>query len=220
MTKDTQLLWVRAGVQTRAPGFTFQAAPTNSPTPTPKSIVGLGRITITQSVVILRWPPGFSLCACIFSGERETWSPPGRRHWLVEETDMTQTPPENEMVSRVLSTARKHRGLQGVTTGTKPGLTLTTVTTNPTFQWLHSPSVGIRSDPREKSGDPGGQRLYSGWGHPGSICGKGGRDDTGEGFRPRPASGPRSIGQCQPRGPAYLQGRLEWQSSWCPAERA
>ena len=62
----------------------------------------------------------------------------------MEETDMTQTPPENEMVSRVLSTTRKHRGLQGVTTGAKPGPTLTTMTTNPTFQWLHSPSVGVR----------------------------------------------------------------------------
>ena len=63
MTKDTQLLRVRAGVQTRAPGFTFQAAPTNTSTPTPRSMVGLGRITITQSVVILQWPPGFSLRA-------------------------------------------------------------------------------------------------------------------------------------------------------------
>lgn len=47
------------------------------------------------------------------------------------------------------------------------------MTTNSKFQWLHSPSVGIHGGPRENSGGPGGQRLCPGWGHTGSIRGRG-----------------------------------------------
>ena len=75
----------------------------------------------------------------------------------MRKADITEAPPENEMVSRVSAQPGRTRGcMEGVaggvlvTTGARPGAILTTVMTNPKFQCLHSPIVGICSGLKEQ----------------------------------------------------------------------
>lgn len=75
----------------------------------------------------------------------------------MRKADITEAPPENEMVSRMSAQPGRTRGcVEGVVggvlvpAGTKLGATLTTVMTSPKFQCLHSPIVGICSGLKEQ----------------------------------------------------------------------